>query len=82
MTPYTDFGGAKTTALTQDELNAEAERIVSTYNDGAVQDNRALSPEARAFFLRKRGEFHARKRLIGITVKQLWWLRDIAANLD
>jgi hypothetical protein len=76
---FQDFGGAQVTALTQDEMNAEAERILKRIDaecpsaDSLPPD---ITPNARQFVERKLGVVRVKGHL-RVTVKELWWLRSI-----
>lgn len=71
---FNDFGGTKTTALTQDEMNAEAERILKRLDADGLPENITLT--AHQFVLRKLGVVRAKGRL-HVSIKELWWLRSI-----
>jgi hypothetical protein len=71
---FNDFGGAQVTALTQDEMNAEAERILKRIDADCLPAD--ITPNARQFVERKLGVMRANGRL-RVTVKELWWLRSI-----
>lgn len=76
---FQDFGGAQVTALTQDEMNAEAERILKRIDaecssaDSLPAD---ISSNAKQFVERKLSGFRARGRVY-VSIKELWWLRSI-----
>lgn len=72
---YNTFGNQGST-LTQDEMNAEAERIL-TNSFEQIPDS--LGENAVSFLKRKKAEFIRRRHVI-VSVKELFWLRDLAAR--
>lgn len=69
---------ASSSTLTVEERAAEAKRILSRIGERTGSN---WTSAARLFVEQKRAELELWER-VEVTVKQLWWLRELAGQVD